>query len=313
MRKMNLLIGILGMLALASAAFGAEIADIAWDQSNLETLHSFDKAAVARFLNSGLVQRPFTGRVNPDNDEEFDIVRAGDVEGFSWANLSGNNQYQLVVVFQPLGSSGANSMAIYNRDSSGKISEQEIQGHGIQLEGWKDRPYIPKVIQDLNGDGKDELVIPVQLGSGIYGAAPVAIWPKVYRLQNGKYVEASRDFAKFYDTQVLPELNSEIADAREGAARELQSEPGARMINRGQKMMLDAAIITRDKILRVIGRDPKAGEQQAREWVTGPDPDPWNAAIVFGDMGGHEEDLLAAKLALKREVDAARKALSERK
>ncbi len=141
----------------------------------------------------------------------------------------------------------------------------------IRLEGWKDRPYIPKVIQDLNGDGKDELVIPVQLGSGLYGAAPVAIWPKVYRLQNGKYVEASRDFAKFYDTQVLPELNSEIADFREGAAREAQSEPGARMINRGQKMMLDTAIITRDKILRVIGRDPKAGEQQAREWVTGPE------------------------------------------
>jgi len=78
MKKMNPLIAILGMLAFASAAFGAEIADISWDQSNLETLRSFDKAAVARFLNSGLVERPFTGRVNPANDEEFDIVREGD-------------------------------------------------------------------------------------------------------------------------------------------------------------------------------------------------------------------------------------------
>ena len=57
----------------------------------------------------------------------------------------------------------------------------------------------------------------------------------------------------------------------------------------------------RDKILRVIGRDPAAGLAQAREWMTSPDPalvD--NARIVFQDTGGHDEDVRAAKLALKR-------------
>jgi len=47
MRKMNLLITAVGTLMLASVAFGAEIADIAWDKSNLETLHSFGAEAVA--------------------------------------------------------------------------------------------------------------------------------------------------------------------------------------------------------------------------------------------------------------------------
>ncbi len=64
MKKMLLLIGGLGMLALASAAFGAEIGDISWDQSNLETLRSFDAAAVARFLNSGLVEQTLIASVH---------------------------------------------------------------------------------------------------------------------------------------------------------------------------------------------------------------------------------------------------------
>ncbi len=89
MRKMNLLIGILGMLALASAAFGAEIADIAWDQSNLETLHSFDKAAVARFLNSGLVQRPFTGRVTRTMTKSLTSSEPATSGVFHGPNLSG--------------------------------------------------------------------------------------------------------------------------------------------------------------------------------------------------------------------------------
>ncbi len=206
-------------------------------------------------------------------------------------------------------------MLIYSRDSSGKISEDAVDGQGIQLEGWKDRPYIPKVIQDLNGDGKDELVIPQYLGRAGDRGSPSAIWPQVYRQQNGKYVEASRDFAKFYDTQVLPYLNDGIANAREAAVPEAQKMPGAPLKDRNAKLWLDALTVTRDKILRVIGRDPKAGEQQAREWVTGPDPDrdPLFAMIVFHDMGDHKEDLLAAKSALHREVEAAAKAAGIRK
>ena len=109
MKKINSLIAVLGMLALASAAFGAEIVDIAWDQSNLETLRSFDAAAVARFLNSGLVEPPFVAPVEENGD--FSTAEAGNIQEFTWANLSGNNQYQLVVVFGPLGSGGVNRLS----------------------------------------------------------------------------------------------------------------------------------------------------------------------------------------------------------
>jgi hypothetical protein len=62
---------------------------------------------------------------------------------------------------------------------------------------------------------------------------------------------------------------------------------------------LAALIMSRDKVLRFLGRDPTAGLAQAREWMASSDPvmvD--NARIVFIDIGGHEEDVRATKLAL---------------
>ncbi len=57
----------------------------------------------------------------------------------------------------------------------------------------------------------------------------------------------------------------------------------------------------RDKILRVIGRNPTAGLAQAREWMKSPDPALVDdAKSVFENIGGHDEDVRAAKLALAR-------------
>ena len=64
---------------------------------------------------------------------------------------------------------------------------------------------------------------------------------------------------------------------------------------------LAGLIMCRDKILRVLGRDPNAGLAQAREWMSNPDPvmvD--NARVVFQDIGGHDEEVRAARLATDR-------------
>lgn len=58
----------------------------------------------------------------------------------------------------------------------------------------------------------------------------------------------------------------------------------------------------RDKILRMIGRDPDAGLQQAREWMKSPDAALVEDAItVFRDIGGHESDLRAATDTMEKE------------
>jgi hypothetical protein len=41
------------------------------------------------------------------------------------------------------------------------------------------------------------------------------MWPEVYHLQNGDYVEASRDFPHFYDEEVLPNLDNQITKAQQ--------------------------------------------------------------------------------------------------
>jgi len=75
-----------------------------------------------------------------------------------------------------------------------------------------------RTIADLNGDGKKELILYGNLDSDARTRslpAPVATWPQVYRLQNGAWVEASRDFPRFYDTQILPQLEKDLSKAHE--------------------------------------------------------------------------------------------------
>ena len=57
--------------------------------------------------------------------------------------------------------------------------------------------------------------------------------------------------------------------------------------------------MARDKVLRVIGRDPNAGLAQAREWMASSDPVVVDdAKAVFEDIGGRVEDVRAATVAL---------------
>jgi len=67
---------------------------------------------------------------------------------------------------------------------------------------------------------------------------------------------------------------------------------------------LAALTMGRDKILRVLGRDPTAGLAQAREWVKSDDPIlVEDGKRVLDDMGGHDEEVRAAMLALKRAAE----------
>ena len=107
------------------------------------------------------------------------------------------------------------------------------------------------------------------------------MWPAVYRQKDGQYVEASSEFPTFYESQVLPKLEKKIAEVRENTGKGLATQHD-----------LAVAIMTRDKVLRVIGRDPSAGESDAREWMASEDPElRCDAAAVLGDIGAHQAEL----------------------
>ncbi len=100
-----------------------------------------------------------------------------------------------------------------------------------------------------------------------------------------RYVEASRDFPNYYDTEVLPGLNRTISTLQQKAA-EGDVNPG----------WLAGATAEKDKILRVLGRNPIAGLNQAYKWMNSDNPQVLQCAIAtFYDIGGHQKELRTAR------------------
>jgi hypothetical protein len=203
----------------------ADIVDLAWTESNLDVLRTFDKAAVEDFVNS----------------MQDDGMHAA-VGEFAWIDLAGDKRYALVTRQDLSGRAYFDYLAIYWRSPSGKVTRDWIEGAEL--------PSLDKIVRDLDGDGRHELVVPSAIDRhdprSFATGWPSRVWPKVYKLQNGHYVDASRKYAKFYDGEVLPVLNSKIDEARDAVARDPEAQAPQRQ--------LAAAQMSRDKILQLLGR-----------------------------------------------------------
>jgi hypothetical protein len=237
---------------------------VPWSQANVDALRGADKATVAKFVNA---TRPrLSGEIEPNQVAEF-----------AWAK-GGRGKTNLVVALDISGR-GYYTVWIYGRGKAGSLRIQEISG-------WK-VGSLSGMLRDLNGDGTDQLIVLREIGRG--GAWTPTTggpkWPAVYRLEDGGYREASRDFPKFYDTEILPDLDRAI-DNMKKLAPEGGGYPGA----------LAQDELERDKILRVLGRNPTAGLKEAYQWMDSDDPQVLQCAIAtFYEIGGHEEELRAAQ------------------
>jgi hypothetical protein len=288
--KKVLTVFLTAIVASASLAAGAEIRDLAWDESNIKTLRAFNKAAVLRFENE----------INPAWAEQSE----SDFHSYEYHWYpAGGGKYELAISSQT--GPDLAVLTIYRQDAPGKIRSQEFDSVGDASEAWYDGPGFT----DLNGDGKDELISlePFDNSDNLAERKfiPNGFWLKVYRLRDGEYVEASRDFPGFYENQVLPQLEKAISKAQQDVkkvAAEKDNPPSGVGPNddhwQEPARLLAALIMCRDKILRVIGRDPTAGLAQARAWMTSPDPALVDdARIVLQDMGGHDKEVRSANLA----------------
>jgi hypothetical protein len=261
MTKRLMLCAIL-ICTLRSVAMGSEIGDLKWNRANINRLRSFSKTEVLRFLNPELGKR-----VTP--------VKSTDWLDFGWFDLAGDGKYELVTAssFGPC----CLFADVYEQDAAGNVRQQS-------LKGAMGAGNLNDILRDLDGDGKADLV----LGQGLaepHTWIPVVAtpqWPAVYRLENGRYVEASHDFPTFYDKDILPKIDSDIREAK---------------TNNLDK----AAILTleKDKILRVLGRDPTAGLKQAYEWMNSGDSQMLQCAVAtFRDIGGHDKEMREAEQAM---------------
>lgn len=246
------------VLTITGVASGGDIVDTPWIGSNIASLRQFDRPAIQNLVDELRGSDPTKVQIG----------------AFGWYDLARDGRYELLVTEDLSGRALYDYLAIYSRSNSGKVVLQQwIRGDGIGSD-------IAKIVRDVNSDGKAELIIPARLLS--YSTAETYAWPSVYKLEDGKYVESSRDFPDFYDNEILPRLQKQIDYSGGGAS--------------GIPVVME-----RDKILRVLGRDPSAGLEQARQWMTSNDPRVLQAAAAtFQDIGGHDKELRTATDAWKR-------------
>jgi hypothetical protein len=173
----------------------------------------------------------------------------------------------LLVTIDPSGRGFFNELYILH--PAGESVESQV------VETWGLRS-LAGALADLAGDGRMELIVPVALTPYRSGTDPVATWRAVFSPSRGQYVERSADFPTFYQAGELPRIARELAQAEAAL-------PGA--FDRRPVHRVEALEIERDKIQRVLGRDPNAGLGQARQWAKSSDPVERTLAIgVLADL-----------------------------
>jgi hypothetical protein len=183
---------------------------------------------------------------------------------------------------------------------------------------------LTDAIRDLNGDGKKELLINCGFGMGRDMAEnPVSEFPLVYRLQDGKYVEASREFPSFYDKEVLPPLEKQIVELQKQLDSEAKAKASGEAVMKEYhwnqpdidshtspeqaKAVADSEQLAllqslRNHIQRLLGRGPTVQEEnEARDWLKSQDVRLVEfAEQAFEEMGGYKSEVHEAEQRLRQ-------------
>lgn len=71
-----------------------------------------------------------------------------------------------------------------------------------------------EIVNDLDGDGQMELVVPTLIGEYQGADTEAVIVPRVYAIQGAGYTEASRNFKRHYREVVIPQFQSRLEIAK---------------------------------------------------------------------------------------------------
>lgn len=226
----------------------ARIPVIAENMSALEVADLIDAATSHRFVRGRVVDFRVT-----------DVDGDGKPELIALVDMSGRGHERLFAISQTPHGLSAFSLVAWRLDSLGGV------------------------LRDLNGDGKQEVVVPRVL-TPYGGGYPPAEYPAVYVLTTQGFVDRSSSFTTYYLGE-LPRIEQRIADLGF-----LQGEQDI--------ALRDALIAERDIIVRITGRDPAAGLTTAEQWAA--DKEPRRrilAAVVLRDIGGSRARATLEKLA----------------
>lgn len=141
-------------------------------------------------------------------------------------------------------------------------------------------------VQDLDGDGRKELLVQ-ELLTPYLGIRPYAVWTAIKSLEAAQFAESSSRFPAFYETKVLPHLESELTIIDPAADKHV-------------RQVTEIAYFT---VLRVLGRDRNAGLERALVWSSDSDP---LTRIYAVSVLQEIEDPAAAKALARLAEDADR-------
>jgi hypothetical protein len=190
-------------------------------------------------------------------------------------DLDGDGAPELVVSLDYSGRAFFNQVRIIWSD--GRTQEIEVESMAS----------LEAAIQDLDLDGKSELILNRALSYYLGANIPMPIWTAIYSLgENGEFTEQSAKFPFFYDNTALPEINQKLYDIKLDKKH---------LDNMQEIQVLE---IQRDKLLRILGRDSNAGLASAVAWARDPDSKTRAMAVsVLSEIDNPLADQMLQKLA----------------
>lgn len=281
---------ILSFLLLFTSSVYANISKVASTDWSVKAKPSvvdlaFSKEDIAHFINTYREKELKELFGEKEKFEEYDKIKVGD---FMWEDIDKDGYYELFVT-TAYSRAFFNSLGIYK-----SISDEKVPYQGIEV--WMlDR--LEGVLKDLDNDGYSELILPILI-TEYRGVRPFALWTAIYKWNGEKFQEASEQFNYFYRTVLLPKVEHRIIELEE-EMRKYQSELDSLRDKLGQKEInyviesleesLSAEWIIRDKIYRLLGDEPLAGLERAKQWAKSPNSNlRGNAIVVFEEIKDEE-------------------------
>jgi len=165
-------------------------------------------------------------------------------------------------------------------------------GYAVQRLPALNVTSLAAAVVDLDGDGRQELVLPTALTPYLGAAYPQAKWDAIYAWSGKLYVESTATYAGYYRANVLAPLRQRLVNASVA----------------NDAVPLALARIEHDKALRVLpAANPDAGVATAQSLASNADPKlRILGAAVAADIGSPDAAVLLGRLAADGNRDVAR-------
>jgi hypothetical protein len=176
---------------------------------------------------------------------------------FRFDDLAHDGSLRLVAAFDGSGYHTCNRVIVIEKNGA----------HFVKVNDWQTRlaQKIQNILGDFDGDGHPEIIIP-ETWSKYEPGRCIAMWQKLYRWEDGRFVNHSMDYPQLYQAR-QKELAALIPRLRDSTCEQME----------------------RDKISRFLGLSPSAGYKQALIWMQ--DSQGFmrrKAAAVFADINDGE-------------------------